>query len=216
MLIPLEKCFEIFRKKSFELSGVVHIGAHLGEECQDYANKGFKEILWIEANRALMKELYDKTNPICFPRGISQKFICAAVSDVDGEEVNFNITNNGQSSSILELGTHSSHHPHVQVVSTRKLKTVTFKTLKEQQKLDMSKYQFMNLDIQGAELKALKGFGELLDGFKAIYTEVNSEEVYKGCAVMPELDTFLGEKGFIRILTVMTEYRWGDALYVRR
>lgn len=220
MLIPLNVCIQSSSKlqtlfKNNKESGVVHIGAHLGEECEDYVKCGFKKIVWIEANKSLLKELFDRTNKICNQVKVSQTIIPAVVSDVDGEEVNFNITNNGQSSSILELGTHLQHHPHVQVSEVRKLKTIKFKTLVEKEKINLENYWFLNLDIQGAELKALKGFEELLSGFTAIYTEVNEEEVYKGCCTIKELDEYLATFGFSRIKTKMTEFKWGDALYVK-
>ena len=220
MLIPLQTCIQSSSKmqnliKNTSESGVVHIGAHLGEECEDYVRCGFKKIIWIEANKTLLKELFDKTNKICSPAKVKQSFFSAVVSDTDNEEVNFNITNNGQSSSILELGTHLQHHPHVQVSEVRKLKTIKFKTIVENNKLNLENYWFLNLDIQGAELKALKGFEDLLLNFSAIYTEVNDEEVYKGCCTTTQLDEYLKDFGFKRIKTKMTEFKWGDALYVK-
>lgn len=48
-----------------------------------------------------------------------------------------------------------------------------------------------------------------------IYTEVNFEEVYKGCCLVGELDNFLKEWGFTRVLTDDTPKLWGDALYLK-
>ncbi len=45
------------------------------------------------------------------------------VYDENDKEVDFNITSNGQSSSILQFGSHSSSHPEVKVVNQEKLKT---------------------------------------------------------------------------------------------
>jgi hypothetical protein len=42
----------------------------------------------------------------------------AVIDDVDNKEINFKITNNGESSSILDFGSHEEHHPHVKVVET--------------------------------------------------------------------------------------------------
>ncbi len=36
-------------------------------------------------------------------------------------------------------------------------------------------FNFLNLDIQGAELKALKSMGDYLNNVDYIYTEVNSD-----------------------------------------
>ena len=64
----------------------------------------------------------------------------------------------------------------------------------------------MNLDIQGKELDALKSMGDYIQYVQYIYTEVNSEKVYKDCALLPEIDEFLKEKGFIRVACKM----WGN------
>jgi hypothetical protein len=92
---------------------------------------------------------------------------------------------------------------------------VTVDTFLNRQNLDARKYDFWNFDIQGAELMALKGAINALDYVKALYLEVNTEEVYKGCGRMNEIDEFLGVRGFKRVITDITEYGWGDALYVK-
>jgi hypothetical protein len=48
-----------------------------------------------------------------------------------------------------------------------------------------------------------------------IYLEVNAEEVYKGCALLPDIDSYLKHYGFLRLATVMTKANWGDAFYKR-
>ena len=45
---------------------------------------------------------------------------------------------------------------------------------------------FLNIDIQGAELLALKGMGSLISYFDYIYLEVNKAHVYKKCALVNE------------------------------
>jgi len=79
-----------------------------------------------------------------------------------------------------------------------------------------SKFDFINLDIQGSELEALKGLGDLLSGVNWIYTEVNRKPLYIDIPMVEELDSFLLSEGFKRRKT-----RWqfnagsGDALYIR-
>jgi hypothetical protein len=52
---------------------------------------------------------------------------------------------------------------------------------------------------------------------KAVFTEVNTEEVYKGCALISQIDDFLSPLGFERVETVMWKnHPWGDALYIRK
>ena len=75
---------------------------------------------------------------------------------------------------------------------------------------------FINLDIQGVELKALKGLGSLISDVKYIYTEVNRLGVYKDCANVRDIDDFLTMQGFRRATTRWQWLEgWGDALYVR-
>jgi hypothetical protein len=76
-------------------------------------------------------------------------------------------------------------------------------------------YNFLNLDIQGVELKALKGMSDYLSSVQYIYTEVNSDYVYKDCAIVDEIDEYLKPFGFQRVETIWQgECRWGDAFYV--
>ena len=214
MLIPFSECIKFYGKP---FGGVIHIGAHIGEEAKDYQANGVKEILWIEANKLLMKDLYDNTKYV----PVKQQYLCEALSDLDGEKVTFRVTNNGQSSSILPLGTHAQHYPQIHVVENREVTTTRFDTLYRRHiaEIALENMDFLNLDIQGAELKALKGFGNLFVSYpniKAIYTEVNFEEVYVGAPIMSELDSYLDQFGFKRIAHVTTPYGWGDALYLRK
>ena len=128
---------------------------------------------------------------------------------------NFIITNNIQSSSILELYTHKIMHPHVKEIERRDIYTITLNTLYEKNNIPYDRYDFINLDIQGAELLALKGATKILPYINAIYTEVNTEELYKNCARIEEIDEYLKLYDFNRVITNITEYGWGDALYIK-
>jgi hypothetical protein len=73
-----------------------------------------------------------------------------------------------------------------------------------------------NLDIQGVELRALKGMESYLDSIQYIYTEVNSDYVYKECCLITELDDYLGQFGFKRVETSWCDNTgWGDAFYIK-
>jgi hypothetical protein len=57
-------------------------------------------------------------------------------------------------------------------------------------------YDYMKFDIQGSELQALKGFGELLDSIDCIEVESHFIPMYKGEKVFEELRSFLSSQGF--------------------
>lgn len=195
--------------------GVLHLGAHLGEEAESYKNNGVERTAWFEANFNLMAPLKDNT----------QKFLSEnyyfnnCLSDVENEKITFNFANNGQSSSMLELGTHSKLYPHIsynnkQEMLTRRMDKLVLENFEQ---LDIRKYDFINLDVQGAELKVLKGFGDLLSRpwIKAIYTELNFEHVYKNCALAHEIDSYLKQFGFVRLLTKGECSQWADGFYLK-
>jgi hypothetical protein len=74
---------------------------------------------------------------------------------------------------------------------------------------------FVNLDIQGVELRALKSLGDLITEVDVVYTEVNKRYVYEGCDLIKDIDDYLGGYGFRRIATRWVfRAGWGDALYI--
>ena len=60
-----------------------------------------------------------------------------------------------------------------------------------QNNLSIKNYNFINIDIQGYELEALKGMPNQLKIAEYIYLEVNFEEVYLGCSQIKDIDKFL-------------------------
>jgi len=202
MLISLH---ELVKKYNINFKGILHVGAHECEELNDYEKYiSRKNILWVEA----LPYKVDMCRTI-YPNLLIES---AIVSDVL-EDVCFNISNNGQSSSILEFGLHSHYHPHVHFVGKFEGKTQLLKDILPKYNIN---YNFLNLDIQGAELKALKGMEGYLNKVDYIYTEVNCDYVYKDCALIQELDEYLLKFGLHRVETNWTEYRWGDAFYIRK
>lgn len=190
--------------------GIIHIGAHLMEERNDYLLYDLKNTIWIEANPSV----YESISKINKPPNCERAFNYA-ITDIDNEELDFHITNNGESSSILGLGKHIIHHPHIHVTETIKVKTKRLDSLIKENSIDINSYNFINIDIQGAELLALKGAGNLINSIDFIYTEVNTAHLYKNCSLMDEIDCYLGHFGFSRKETEMTQYEWGDALYCK-
>jgi len=205
MLIDLRA---LCNKYKFIPKGVIHIGAHKAEEYEIYDSLGIENVIWIEGNPKTYEELKevlkDKKN---------QKAYNYLISDIDDKEYDFKITNNGQSSSILELGKHKTFHPDVFVTEEIKCVSKRVDTIIDLEKIDISNYNFLNLDIQGAELLALKGLSENLKYIDYIYTEINVSEVYKDCALVEQIDEFLSNFGFKRTDTQMTPFEWGDAFY---
>lgn len=207
MLIPLS---QLFREHKMKVTGVIHAGAHLGEEALAYRKCGINRVVWIEADPRTYRRLEHQVK-----RFSEHRTVNAVVSDRAGLEVTFNVANNGESSSILELDRHKTEHPEVKYISKFQAVTTTLDQIAED--TDAWDFNMLNLDLQGAELLALQGAEDLLnEHIKYVYTEVNVKSLYKGCARMTEIDEFLSRYGFERTNTEMTQHGWGDAFYVRR
>lgn len=210
MLIPLDR---LYHKYHMDITGVLHVGCHLAEERTAYSNLGIRNVVWVEANHDLFPEI--QANLKGFD---GQRLILGVMSDRDGEEVTFRITQDPQgtsmSSSILELGRHKIHAPWVVEHAQRTLITETIDTICD--RYNITDCNFLNLDIQGAELLALKGAEKFLETCEYIYSEVNTGYVYKDCALLDEIDAFLGMRGFSRVELEMTKAEWGDAFYLRK
>jgi FkbM family methyltransferase len=187
-------------------SGVLHVGAHRGEESSEYQKFGWGDVVWVEAQPNLARELIDRLP------GRENCVIEAAVWDESGVELDFKIASNGQSSSLLDLGSHAENYPSIKYISSL---TVFTKRLDEI--IPAIQFaNFLNMDIQGVELKALKGLGSRINEFKWVYTEVNKSEVYKDCTLIGDLDVYLVGQGFKRISTRWVIGKgWGDALYAK-
>jgi hypothetical protein len=104
----------------------------------------------------------------------------------------------------------------VVVVKKETMKTTRLDTLIEKNNIPIQNLNFLNFDIQGVELRALKSMEKYLQHVDYIYTEVNTEDVYKGCDRMDDMDKYLSNFGFKRAAThVITHVGWGDAFYIK-
>ncbi len=207
MLISVD---ELKREFGVSATGVLHVGAHLAEESEDYEKAGWStesKVIWVESQIELAQLLIHTLNPL------RNKVINATVWSETGKEMIFHVANNSQSSSLFDFGTHAETYPDINFTSKRKVMTVRLDEIINESD-DIS---FVNLDVQGAELEALKGLGLKINNVKWIYSEVNKREVYAGCAKIEELDFFLKKYSFKRIATRWAfRTGWGDALWIKK
>lgn len=205
MIIPLNKIVADYK---LQIKGVLHIGAHVGQEYPDYVRHGIKNMIFFEP----VKETYRKLLETTGGDSNAQTYNIALGNETGEREMWIETVNNGMSSSLLEPGTHLKTYPHIvfptkEVVQIRKLDSIKFPRLS---------FNMICMDVQGFEFEVLKGAPTTLETIDIIYTEINTEEVYKGCVNVRMLDMFLLEFGFTRVLTKMACESWGDALYLKK
>jgi len=209
----LIKFSSLLKRHNINPVGVLHVGANLAQEIEEYYSCGIKRSIWIEADPALM----DKLNAIVSKYPDAKAFNATAhmLDDVD---LMLKITdNNSESSSIFRMGTHSQKHPDVHVISETPVKTKRIDNLLVKNQIVFEGYDFLNIDVQGAELYVLKGIGKSnLEKIKYAYIEVNNEELYIGCALSRDIDNYMEKSGFVKVDECMTDNNWGDAFYIRK
>lgn len=106
MLLDFNKLFE---KYGLKIKGVLHIGAHHGQEYETYANKGIRPILFFEPLKENFEKLksYVQHAPFTYLHNY-------ALGNKEGKiKMNVEHANQGQSSSILNPKKHLKHYPDI-------------------------------------------------------------------------------------------------------
>lgn len=213
MIMSLES---LKRKFNLEFSGIIHIGANLGQELDLYNYLKIKDLLLFEPipeiHTILLQRLenykkYFNIKSYNIALGNDNKCVEMFISD-----------NDGQSSSVLSPNVHLTIHPEVHffqqkiIVPMMKLDDIYF---------NREKFNTIVIDVQGFELEVFKGSVETLSNIEYIYTEVNKDFVYSENGLVDEIDDFLITFGFKRVETFwpyqsnVGELPWGDALYIK-
>ena len=200
-----------------DVRGVFHIGAHYGQELETYKKLNVKDIVFFEP----VIESYLKLNDMIKDfdtEGFNIRTENVALGHRDGvKKMYMETANQGQSCSLLKPKEHLKLYPSITFDSQEEVTQTFLDKYVEENGIDMSRFNLINIDVQGYELEVFKGASNVLHDIDFIYTEVNLVEVYENCAKMGELDEFLGDiYGFERVLTKLTKGdTWGDALYVK-
>jgi FkbM family methyltransferase len=198
---------DLVKKYNMNVSGVIHIGAHYGEEVSNYVNLGIDDIVLfepLEKNFEILKNNVSELNA-------NITGYCVALGNKNQNVNMFLSSNNLESSSVLKPKVHLDLHPEVvfsgeEAVEMKRLDDFLF-----------NNYNFINLDVQGYEMEVLKGAEKTLEYVDYLYCEVNRNEVYEGNAYIEEIDNYLSNYNMRRVETSWWyDGPWGDALYITR
>lgn len=198
----------IFKKYDLNITGIIHIGAHYGDELNDYLNNGVQDIVLFEP----LSNNFDKLKENCINLNANIQAYNVALGAKKGKATMYLSDNDTQSSSILKPKKHITEIPWVHFEGTEEVEVETLDSY------NIKGCNFINIDVQGYEMEVFNGGKKTLEGIDYIYSEVNKAELYEGCAQIGELDSFLGEYGFERVETYWPEkwYNWGDGFYIKK
>jgi FkbM family methyltransferase len=203
------------------LGTVVHVGAHAGEEVDIYRHHGARRIVLVEANPASCDALND-----AFGADGDVEVVHAAVTDHDGTDellLHTNARGGTESASLLPMKRLSEIVSTLQTESAVEVPATTLDRLLAEAEIDASEIGLLVLDIQGAELSALRGSPRTLQAVRAVLTEVALTELYEGVASEDEITKLLVDAGFSKVAGLDYELyegdrrfrAWGDRLFVR-
>lgn len=203
MIISLNKIIIDYK---LDIRGVIHVGAHHGQEYFDYVKQGIENMIFFEPVAFNYKKLLET-----LPKKKNIKTFNLALGNETGTKKMYIEKEKGMSCSLLKPETHLKQYPHIkfgmrETVAINKLDNIKF---------NRNLHNMINIDVQGYELEVFKGGMKTLESIDVIYTEVNFKELYKDCCHVEDLDDFLKKFGFVRILTKAPEKTWGDALYLK-
>lgn len=206
----------LIKKYDMNITGVIHIGGHFGQEYDEYQKiNTIEHMVFFEPDPDSFAKLKAKVNhdkrTICVNRALGP-FSCEA--DLYREH-----NNNGQSNSLLEPHIHTHIYPDVVFNEKLKVKVDPLDKYKTS-----SKFNFINMDVQGAELTVLLGASKTLEHIDYVMTEVNRAELYKNCALLEDIDYYLSKYNFKRVEEEWADPNhhsdrsnpvWGDAFYIK-
>ena len=193
-------------KYNLSIKGVIHIGAHFGEENRVYDALGVKSRIFFEPSDSSFSILKERLNDR-FP------LVKKALGNENKKvEMFVEKKNRGQSNSILKPALHLTQYPNIKFDETETVEMARLDDLG----IDLFPYNFMSIDVQGYELEVLKGAEKTLKNIDYIVSEINRDELYENCAKVEQLVEFLAPYGFKLVEEVWAGGTWGDGLFIKK
>jgi FkbM family methyltransferase len=199
---------EFLAKNTSLRSQILHIGAHEGEEALNYANLGFGEVAWVEAQ----PEIFERLKVIVGARYCLQGAVWSKRTNLE-----LNISSNSVSTSLLEFG-EMTPWKNLKTLKKVQVDTITLANVVEifnSRNLLVEKFVLV-LDIQGAEFDALKTIGQMSRRVPAISCEISIKPTYKDGAVRKKVIRRLLRYGYIPVASFLDlDTLHGDQLFVK-
>jgi FkbM family methyltransferase len=184
-------------------SGVIHVGGHHGEEAPYYRDHGVREVVWIEADPDAFEVLTRTTAGYAGHRCIQ-----ALAADRDDEERTFyrhrfpGGAKRGFCSTLAWNTAVVDRDPilsRLETFDVRSMRAVTVATALGQRDVVPARFQYLSINVQGAELLVLRGLRDYLEPIQWIYCDGELDAKaprYQGAPGIADVADWLGAHGF--------------------
>lgn len=207
----------LLRRYQIQPEGILYVGANCGQLLWVWLLLGFRNVLMIEPQPEVIPYLESVAKAASGLSLIYDRFLgCedatriqlaqCAVGEQEGEAELY-VMSQSQLSSLLKpnesLLRPGGQSGDISVVDHLKVPVRTIDGLLQELEAGASprRYNALYMNIQGGELKALRGAPKALETLEFIYLENNFEARYDGTPTADELTGFLSDFGF--------EAKWG-------
>lgn len=203
----------------FTLKGVIHIGAHNGEEVSNYKAKGINNIILVEANPNDYDFLKNKFGEKCgvFNYAIFNK----------NENLTFYVhqSNSGtESSSVLKMDKFDKIVTSLKTTEEFIVEGITLDNFIVKENIDLNQYNLLITDIQGADYFAIEGGQNTLKNIDVVVVEVQFIELYEKYVSIEQFDELMSKNGMYRSFVIEHELyednnyfpAWGEVVYKRK
>jgi len=184
--------------------GIVHVGANTCQELPLYLSHEIENRIWIEPFVELE-----------FPNG--ETIINVGIGDKNEEiSVVYQASNNNESTSLLKPIKHIEMYNNINFnLAKIPTKIVTLEEVIKNNLGGGQNFNYLVLDIQGMELKALKGLGQYANHFDVIITEAYIDELYEDCGKLNQIQELLSNYDMVEFIA--EPYKgWGDAAFIKK
>lgn len=176
----------------FNIKTILDVGANTGQFAYYTRKFGYRNTIIsfepLSSAFAILKQFSENDS--------KWEVVNSAIGDIDGE-IEINISENSQSSSILDMMPgHVKSAPDSAYTGKEKVKIQKIDTVISNYS-DNLEDTFLKIDTQGFEKKVLDGAEKSLKKLKGLQLELSMVELYKGETLITEMLNLIEEKGFI-------------------
>ncbi len=183
---------------------VIHVGAQNGQSRIDYMRLGVKRFYWFEALPELAAKLRNRYKEDEVYEGV--------VWSTPAIEIDFFQLNESANSSAIKIKRMSTH----QIQEIHKLRTVTLDSVFADKELETE--GLLVLDVQGAEMEALKGATNLLRSIHYLICEIGvTDQGYDSVPTEIDISSTLSQYGLKKSISrISKDGTYIDQLYINK